>query len=418
MGFIPSVRLNKNLAVANIGLWPEALMDGRAALVCKMPETAIKALHRGAKCSLLLAVIRVDPLALLCLGLRVNDEPQHPFTALVLNSATEDAPLLDQILTSGSTTLHCLNELNHPMLGGSCSLEQKAATVAAEALRSSDYWLLTPESIRPFKPPDLSKMFELALDRFGREIFRSSDQPVGEEIMMFANVPLTLEIWKPTAIFEATPTISDGPFLIGDQDEGPKFERLIHLCIDRAYPGRSYRSPQVQDGKTTRELADVLAFDERSICVIQAKALSVLDVELDRPSSRRAASVTKDIKKALKQSIGAMDKIRSDAPLFTADGLPLEIPNRKESLANAIVLLSEMYAFVDWARIAADVIAASESESRKALFHVMDLRELSALTERCPSSWTFFSRISQRWLQVKIKGTSYMRTIVPTRGED
>jgi hypothetical protein len=418
MGFIPSIRLNENLAIANIGVWPEALMDGRVALVCKMPETAIKALHRGAKCSFLLAVIRVELLALLCLGLRVNDEPQHPFTALMLNSATEDAPLLGQILTSGSTTLHCLNELNHPMLSASCSLEGPAATAAAEALRSSDYWLLTPESMRLFKPPDLSRMFELALDRFGREIFRPSHQPFGEEIMMFANIPLTLDIWKPTEIFEVTPTIGDGPFLIGDQDEGPKFERLIQLLIDQAYPGRSYRSPQVQDGKSTRELTDLLAFDERSICVIQAKALSVLSVEFDRPSSRRAASVTKDIEKALKQLVGAMNKIRSDAPLFTADGRPLAIPNRKESLANAIVLLSEMYAFVDWTKIAADVIAASESESRKALFHVMDLRELSALTARCPDSWTFFSRISQRWIQIKIKGTSYMRTIVPIRGED
>jgi hypothetical protein len=157
MGFVPSIRLNENLAIANIGVWPEALMDGRASLVCKMPETAIKALYRGAQCSFLLAVIRVEPLALLCLGLRVNDEPQHPFTALMPNSATEDAPLLGHILTSASTALHCLNELNHPMLSAFCSLERTAATAAAEAFRSSDYWLLTPESVGLFKLPDLSR---------------------------------------------------------------------------------------------------------------------------------------------------------------------------------------------------------------------------------------------------------------------
>lgn len=42
----------------------------------------------------------------------------------------------------------------------------------------------------------------------------------------------------------------------------------------------------------------------------------------------------------------------------------------------------------------------------------MDLQELSALTSRCPDSRTFFERLVQRWLQVKIKGTSYMRTKV------
>ena len=42
----------------------------------------------------------------------------------------------------------------------------------------------------------------------------------------------------------------------------------------------------------------------------------------------------------------------------------------------------------------------------------MDLQELSALTSRCPDSWTFFGRLAQRWVEIKIKGTSYIRTKV------
>jgi hypothetical protein len=412
MGFVPSIRLSENLNFASIGVWPDEVGDGRAVLVCKIPETAIKALHMGAPCALVLAVVRAEPLDLLCLGFRVDDEPEHPFTALMPNSAPEDAPLLQQILTAESTTLHCLNELNHPTLSASCMIDRDAAAAAAEALRASNYWLLTPESSKQRHLSTFSRLLNLALDRFGEHVHRSSTDAVADEIRMHAHLPLTLDIKPSTEVFEVTPTAADGPFVIGDSDEGEKLERLTQLLIDVAYPGRSHRSPQVEDGDSTRELIDVLAFDERSICVVEAKALSVFKVRRDRPSSRRATSVTKDIEKAIGQLSGAMNNIRSDTPIATADGEPLTLPNRKEAPAHAIVLVSEMYTFVDWKRVAARVVKESENESRKALFHVMDLQELSALTSRCPDSWTFFGRLAQRWVQVRIKGTSYMRTKV------
>lgn len=412
MTFIPSIRLSENLTLASIGLWPDEVQDGRAVLVCKIPETAIKALHMGTKSCFSIAVVRAESLDLLCLAFRVNDEPENPFTALMLNVSPEDAPLLQQLLTTEPIALHCLNELNHPMLSAWCSMDPARATAAADALRSSNYWLRTLEESKQHEVAALARMYDLALDSFGHHVFRSPEDAVAEEIRMSADLPLTLDIWPSSEVFEVTPTSFDGPFVIADHDEGTKFERLIQLLVDVAYPGRSCRSPQVEDGTSTRELTDVLAFDDRSICVVQAKALSVLKVQRDRPSSRRTASVTKDIKKAIGQLTGAMNKIRSDAAIFTAEGEPLALPNRKEAPAHAIVVVSEMYAFVDWRAVAAQLVAESENESRKALFHVMDLQELSALTSRCPDSWTFFGRLAQRWVQVKIKGTSYMRTKV------
>lgn len=411
MGFIPSIRLSKNLEIATIGVWPEALSEG-VALVCKMPETAIKALHAGARCSLFLAVVRAESLDILCLGLQVNDEPEHPFTAMLPNTAPEDAPLLEQILTADSIALHCLNELNHPMLGATCVMNREDAVVAAESLRAAHRWFLTLNSSKDVDLERLSRALNGALDQFAHYVFRDRGNVLKKEIMIAAELPLTLDVRPSTEIFEVTPTIADGPFVVEDAAEGPKFERLVHLAIDIAYPGRSYLSPRVEDGRSTRELTDILAFDDESICVIQAKALSVLNVARDRPSSRRAATVTKDIEAAMSQLNGAMRKIRSEAPIFTKDGAELTLPKRGEAPAHAIVIVSEMYAFVDWRSVAAAAIEASENEQRRALVHVMDLQELSALTSRCPDGRTFFERLVQRWVQVKIKGTSYMRTKV------
>ncbi len=414
MGFIPSIKLSEALTKAAVGLWVEQVGDGRIALVCKAPEIAIKALYCGAACTFLLSTIQAESLTILCMGLRINDEPESPFKVLMVNYSPEDAALLTQILESGATTLHCLNELNHPVLSASCSLEQKSATLAADSLPSSNHWLLTLSSSKLVKLPDLSRMRGLALDRFQHHIHHPQDDPVSQDIKMTAAIPLKLDIWKPAEIFEVTPTATGGPFLIDDEHEGPKLEGLIHVVVDSIYAGNSYVSPDVQDRKILRELADVLGFDSDFICVVQAKAMAVLTVDSKRPSSRRARKVEKDIKKGLKQLAGALTNIRAGCPVFPhGKNTHIEIPNRGTSLAHAIVVLSEMYTFVDWKAIAASVAKASDSEVRRALFHVLDIQELANLAANCKDAETFSRRLEQRWHFVQEKGTAYVRAKAP-----
>jgi hypothetical protein len=129
----------------------------------------------------------------------------------------------------------------------------------------------------------------------------------------------------------------------------------------------------------------VLAFDENSICVIQAKALAALSVDAQRPSTRLASNVTKDIRKGLGQLGGALGNIRSGAKLFRADGEPLEIPNHEKSLAHAIVLLFSRHGYA----------------------------RIGSSHRTVPGRKAFFNRLCQRWINVKIKGTGYIRSVVP-----
>ena len=414
MGFIPSIRLSEALAKGGVGVWIEQLGDGRIALVCKAPETVIKALRRGVTCALFLSTIQAESLLTLCLGLWIDDERQNPFKVSMINCSPEDADLLTKILESATTTLHCMNELNHPVLSAWCTLERQAAAAAAVALRGSDHWFLTLESSKLVKIEDLKRIFDLALDRFQHHIHRPSDAAVGDDVKMTANIPLKLDIWKPQDVFEVTPTATGGPFLIDDTDEGRKLEKQVHVVVDSIYPGNAHISPEVQGGKNLRELTDVLGFDQDFICVMQAKAMAVFAAKDGQPSSRRKSNVGKDIQKGLKQLAGALTNIRSDSAIFThEERLPITIPNRESSPAHAIVVLSEMYAFIDWKAVAADVAKASDSEHHRALFHVIDIQELAKLASNCPDAQTFSNRLLQRWCFVKERGHAYIRTQLP-----
>ena len=413
VSYIPSQALSVVLANASVGIWLERMADDRTSLVCKLPETAIKAIYRGARTTFLVGSVRAETLTILCLGLWVDDERERPFKALMINSSQHDKALLSRVLEAHAVTLHCVNELNHPVLSASCTFDPDAADVAAAAVKASDHWILTPAFSNTVALNDLSRILDLALDRFQAQIHDEVAVSGTGDIGFAARVPMALEIWMSTETFVVTPTCAAGPFLIGDQSEGSKLEEMILALLDSVYPGRAYLSPVVQDGKVSRELADALAFDERFICIIQAKALAVLSAD-DQTSSRRIANVEKDIRKGLKQLAGALGNIRSCAPISTRkDGTSITPSNRNTSPAHAILILSEMYYGVDWKAVAGLLTELSQSEVHRALFHVLDIQEFSTLSTNCQDSTVFSNRLLQRWVSVQEKGTCYLRTRLP-----
>lgn len=408
MSYSPSERIASALAMATVGVWPERIGDGRTALICKIPETAIKAILRGATTSLLMGEVQTPRLRILCLGLAVQDEADKPLAIQKPTTERVEMNLLAEVLSSGSTTLHLVNELNHPVLSAWCQLEHSAAATAARDFAACDPWVLTPESSQVMPPSTFALTLASALDLYQQHIFSSPRDASSAAITFSARIPLTLTLWRTTQTIAVTATRESEPFAIDDVDEGQKLERLGRVALDAMFPLHAYHSPRVQDGATRRELVDLLGFDANWLCLIEAKAMSMLDSSSLRSSDRRKASITKGITKGLGQLGGALKNVRSGAALFQADDNALTLANR-DAPAHAIVLLSEMYSFVDWRAVANAVALASENEVHRALFHVFDLQELVSLATDCVDSAAFNRRLIQRWCFVKERGTAYGR---------
>lgn len=415
MAYIPSSDLATVLDKAKVGVWFDAIHDGRTVLVCKMPETVIKALHRGAGASLLTSVVQAEGFSIMCVGFRVQDEPDNPFTATIASISLRDLAFDKGILSSQFTTLHCLNEFNHPVLSADCLLEPGQAWSTLEGLDLANPYLPDPSTDSVTKPSEFLRIVDLALDRFQQEIYRPTTTPAREYIEATGRIPLTLSLWKAIEVFEVSPTLSAGPFRIDDTDEGKKQERAVHLLLDSMYPGSTYRSPRVQEGSSVRELIDALSIGSESICLLESKGMAVLTGAIGRSSQRRAATVTKHVTKGLKQLQGALTSVRSGSQIYDAEGQPIVLPGRENLPAHAVVLLSEMYPFLDWQRFASEVIASSENERYRALFHIMDVSELSYLIKVSEDAAAFNLYLMQRWLGVKLKGTAYLRVKIPTR---
>lgn len=410
MGYLPSINVSTSLELARVGIWLDNVQNNRVVVVCKMPETVIRALSKGAGASLIVSTVQTGAFKLLCLALKVQDEPESPFAASMLKLMPEEKELLCQILSSGSFALHCVNELNHAVLSISCTLPVEEARAVSDALARSDHWLLTPESAPAIMGREFMQVADLALNEFAKYIYRKSDAPIPANSQVAAHLPLALEVWKSIEIFEVSPTLAAGPFCIEDSKEGGKLERGLQTCLDEVFPGRTFVSPTVLENSKARELTDVLGFDDGFICLVEAKALAVLTVDGSRISARRAANVRKDIKKGLGQLRGAASNVRAGTPLLAADGTSVKIPNSETSIVHAIVLLSEMHYAVDW-KVAKEVVEITETHNSQTMFHVMDLSELKSMAARCRDGEHFSNRLLQRWCHIKERGTAYIRAL-------
>jgi hypothetical protein len=194
MAYIPSKALWEILEGSQAGIWIDRLQVGEVALVCKAHEAVIKSLYQGAICSFLLSIVKVESFSIMCLALRVQDEPDNPYIVMAPRSSPGELASVKEILSSRITRLHCVNELNHPVLSASCLLDTITAQGALDGLRSVN---LTPIRVR--ERSELYQILDLALHRFSDHIYQSGPVNEGE---MIAIIPLALDIGNPGEVFD------------------------------------------------------------------------------------------------------------------------------------------------------------------------------------------------------------------------
>lgn len=410
MFLIPSTQLTKKLNISLTGLWPEQLInENETALASKLPMNVIKAVYRGAKCSLIISVIEVEQVQILCVGLQIEDEVDNPIAVFGPIAVEGEQLLIEKILTYQSVKLYFFNELSMPVLGTICSFDNSQSKKALVALKKTKPYYLGMSNDTINSSLELSQVIDLASNIFQKDICPPED---GKPLMaLFKHlIPLLLTISEPIPNYVIT-TGSTTKTILNDNDEGSGQEQSIYALIDCIYPNSTFHSPQIKKGTLKRELIDIIGFDVESntIYLFESKAMGILKTKMNRSSERRAASVEDHIDTALHQLKGAIKKIRSGEYLYSKEGQIINIPERKTSLIHAIILISEMYFLIDWCEIADIIIKSSEQDQYKALFHVLDLQELQYLVNYSKDAKVFNSLLMQRWVEVKKRKSLYIR---------
>lgn len=386
--FFPSSRLRDRMLVEGGGAWTERTADGDLHLVVKAPTHSIRAVHRfGAAASLRVALVELDGARLLVFGVRIEDEPGCPNTFVAPLREARDVDEVVQLLARSEVRVHVFNELTLNLLAVDCDLPSEAKSLRDRLVA----WVPQVTEVRSARRATIDAIMDHveALES-GHESLRQAVVHVWETLPLRCDRTTELEVVY----------LGAGTFKLSDLDEGGELERLVFPLFEWLCPTRAFLSPKIDEQGKRRELTDVLAFTPAPECteegffLIESKALSVVNAKQGKSSDKRGRSVEKDIRKGIRQLLGAAKNVHSGSPIYDRDGVPIDMQERAKAVGHGLVLLSEMHSSVDWGEVARQI----EEARSKLLVHVMDLAELQKLVSQSEGRPAVFeSFLIQRW---------------------
>lgn len=343
-------------------LWYVPANDGNeTALIIKAPTPTIKAAILG--CPLKLFFGKED--AYLCKAVMIEDVPGSPVIISGVQIEAEEHQALLKSVQQKSFPVFLFNEMDICVASSIIQLnlndsEKILSFIKSEKLYSGNFDSLASAVL---------DCFEYTLDK------ALPYQNVHE--MDIVEIAPDIGEWETNKIYFLNQAIAQKTD-IAEKDEGGIFERTIWGSLESVFPTTLYKSPKVKIGEKTRELTDVYAYYEYGSFLIECKDLSVIQAGYERNMDKRIGGIQKQIKKALKQLVGATNAFKRGDIIL--DNVNKAIVVDRSQPPHCIVLITELITSGDWNEIAELLIDAVQQTG--AFFHIIDFREFITLLKQ------------------------------------
>ena len=343
-------------------LWYVPANDGNeTALIIKAPTPTIKAAILG--CPLKLFFGKED--AYLCKAVMIEDVPGSPVIISGVQIEAEEHQALLKSVQQKSFPVFLFNEMDICVASSIIQLnlndsEKILSFIKSEKLYSGNFDSLASAVL---------DCFEYTLDK------ALPYQNVHE--MDIVEIAPDIGEWETNKIYFLNQAIAQKTD-IAEKDEGEIFERTIWGSLESVFPTTLYKSPKVKIGEKTRELTDVYAYYEYGSFLIECKDLSVIQAGYERNMDKRIGGIQKQIKKALKQLVGATNAFKRGDIIL--DNVNKAIVVDRSQPPHCIVLITELITSGDWNEIAELLIDAVQQTG--AFFHIIDFREFITLLKQ------------------------------------
>jgi hypothetical protein len=414
--YLPSGRIENLLRNETAGVWLDS-SSGKLWVVAKLPMNLVREINAGAQISLCAWVVEIDDKKVAAFGLRVYDDAEQPCCIYGPCRDFQEVQDLRNLLSSSSFPLQIHNEIFVPLLRVHCKVHA-----------SQDLLSLNMVTAEEYPSRDQVERRRAAMDIIASAM--DNNDICGPGIKECCIQPLILEEFTPlTAHF-----VGSGTVTLEDDNEGGELELLAFQALESLCPLGTFLEPDVRDGDRLRELCDVLAVSrfrelaEEGLFVVQSKVAAAPVGGAKRSTSRRAASIQKNILKAISQLKGAIRLLKAGTPVSRGRGgesieidppmpelrevvEPLNLRERANEVGNGIVLVSDMHHRVDWKEVARKLIELSQATNY--CCQVMDLRELQRLVSLSSGRPVKFEyHLLNRWKLMVQEENALVRAIV------
>ena len=281
-------------------------------------------------------------------GLRVYDDPKHPYTIWSLIRKKDETQAINELKTKAKCTIFLFNE-----------------TVAS--LAWAEVGIQLPKTIFEY----LDEGFPLA-DNFDSSSYASEISDLFEKIQLTDKNSVTLsEIrWHETTNHFMPLGTTIPQLNIMTDNEGDFQESLGAALVGGLTLTRVEMNPFVEeDSGKRRELTDIFFHHQYGIFIVESKALS-MPLDINHPTREKLSKRTeKHLDKAIKQLAGACKKIKSGNKIIDAKGNEIVFDRNIE--IHAIALVSDLSLTT---RNSNDILAFHKKT--KSILTILDARQL------------------------------------------
>lgn len=352
-------RIYQELLQQKTGVWYVSDIYGSKIMI-KVPSSTIKAIIKGCKLEF---VFGIDD-NIFHVGARIYDDPINFLTITAPHKNMDEHLSIAKIMSLNKVHIQLCNELGVCQAFGDIVLNEK---------NNNDVLCL------------LGNPKRLYTGNLNERLISSSDNfqfSLGLDIPYFDNrSPNKIQIISIDTKIENLQVLNNifygetGTFSteITNSDEGKLLEKEVFIALRSLFGSNVYLNPHITNKKDiSRELIDILAFSDIGIFLIESKALGVNNAVEERSMSRKIKGLQDQIKKGIKQLVGALKRITNNELIYDESGQKVYF-NRTLPPCG-IVLVSELLHFGEWEEILSIIVRAMRENG--ILIHIMDLNEL------------------------------------------
>lgn len=360
---IPSERVYNKMRAEAASIWYVPANGGEdIAILIKAPTPTLKAMISG--CSINLLFGKND--SYLCTGVQIEDMPDTPLLIFGAQIVLEEHKTLFEFLLRKEALIFLFNEMDICVASSTITILEKEASL----LRT-----LLGEQISLYVG-EFNNDVSFAIDCFVSTIDKTQVYPNAHDIPI-VKINTQIGNWMANNIyFIGHDSYCD--MNISSKMEGANFENTIWGSLESVFFDTLYKSPRIQHGEKIREFTDVFAYHKYGSFLIEAKDLSVIQAGYNKDEAKRLSGIQKQVTKAIKQLVGAVNAFKQESTLFDIKGNKINVD--RSIPPHCIILITELMTCGDWDTITQQMLDAMQQTG--AFFHLLDLREFIVLLKQ------------------------------------
>lgn len=352
------ILLNNHFNNEDTGLWFVNTPSG-PKVVLKLPTHSIKSIYKGCRVELIFKTYEYQGNFFLLSAVTIHDVGSNPLAVFGINRFEKEIEAIKEVFSNDRVYVEFYSELIIAVLSATLEIDNE--------IRSEVLTLISPtDNFYQGAYDKYDSNIDIILDKYQDSVSKDSVEP---------DIAIDCKFYDLKIIKNTIVGVNEINDLLLNETEGVGFEKQIWAVFESIFDSNLFKNPYTLDKKQRKELIDLFSFYEYGFFLIEVKALGVISVEKNDSMERKVLNVQSQIKKGIKQILGARKNVSRNCNVYNQEGK--ELTWDRTLFPHGLIIVSEILPFGDWREV--EILIVKAMLDGEMCLNVIDLVELMKL---------------------------------------